>query len=376
MPALDRELLRKLADWPTDAVPVTSLYLDVDGRRHPRRTDYLLRLDDLVRRGRAAAEGYGRDVRRSVVGDLKRIQDFVREEFQRKGIRGLALLSSSGAGQWQEVTLSRPVRDRVVVGPRPHLLPLEALLETYESFCTVIADRERARLLVSTMGETEEISEILDEVPGWHDQGGWAQARHQRHIREHAQRHFKHVADALLRLRERGRFDHLILAGPDEAVADLERELHDWVSRTVVARTSLPMSASPDEVLQRSLAVEEALEREQEHEAVVRLASEAAGGTGRAVAGLERTLAALEAGRVEMLLVLSDLDEPGARCPSCGHLDTRRGPCPACGAEMQPTPDVVEEAVESALRQRCRVETVGEAPELADLGGIGALLRF
>jgi peptide subunit release factor 1 (eRF1) len=39
-------------------------------------------------------------------------------------------------------------------------------------------------------------------------------------------------------------------------------------------------------------------------------------------------------------------------------------------------PDLAEEAVELALRQRCRVETVADGDPLAEVGGVGALLRF
>jgi hypothetical protein len=38
--------------------------------------------------------------------------------------------------------------------------------------------------------------------------------------------------------------------------------------------------------------------------------------------------------------------------------------------------DVVEEAVEEALKQSCRVEIVVANPDLDVLGRIGALLRF
>lgn len=376
MATLDRDLLRKLAEWITDGLPVTSLCLDVDGRRYPRRADYLVRLEDLLRGARAAANAYGREQRIGVCRDLKRIEDFVRDEFDRRGVRGLAVLSCHGAGLWEEITLPRPVRDRVVVAARPYLLPLEDQVETYESFCTAIVNREKARLLVARMGEIEEVTEILDEVPGWHDQGGRAQARHQRHIKDHAQRHFKHVAEALMSLRKRRRYDHLILAGPDEAVAELERELHDYVRRTIRARASLAMTASTAEVLERSLAAEENLERVREREAVSRLVSEVEGRTGRAVAGLGPTLEALEAGRVEGLVVLAELDASGLRCSGCGHLAAEGRECPLCGGEYVPAPDIVEEAVESALRQRCRVETVGDAPELSAVGGIGAILRF
>ncbi len=62
------------------------------------------------------------------------------------------MFSASGLGLWEEVLLPRPVEDRAVVGSSPYVLPLEAAYETYESFCTVLVDREKARIFLSRMG--------------------------------------------------------------------------------------------------------------------------------------------------------------------------------------------------------------------------------
>lgn len=374
MNALDRQLLRELADWSTGGLPVTSVYLDVDGRRYPRRADYLVRLEDLLRKARNGS--WPREHRRSVDGDSERISEFVGERFERDGTRGLALFSCSGAELWKDVALPQSVRDRASTGPRPHLLPLEALLESFESFCTALIDREKARIFMTVGGKIQEVSDILDDVPGWHDQGGWAQARMQRHIKDHVQRHLKRVSEVLLRQHKGHGFDHLILAGPDEVVAELERELHDYVRRTVVARVAQPMTARPADVLETTLAVEQELQTRRESETVDRLASEVGSATGRAVAGLDDTLVALESGRVETLVVAFGLEASGVRCTSCGHLATGGERCSVCGRDVEEAPDLVEEAIELAVRQRCEVETVQDVPGLTALGGIGALLRF
>jgi peptide chain release factor subunit 1 len=380
MTVLDRDILRKLAEWNTDGFPVVSLYVDVDGRRFPKRSDYQARAEHLARRAHEATEGIeDREHARSVHNDAKRMREFVHDEFDRKGgTRGLALFGCSGMGLREEISLPARVPERVVVGPRPYLLPLEAVLERYENVCLALVDREKARLFVSELDRIEEVSDVLDDVPGWHDQGGWSQARYQRHIKEHVQRHLKHVAEVLMGLLRRRRYNRLVLAGPDEVVAELERELHDYVRRTIVARISSPMASSPADVLERIWELEEELERKREEEALGRLVAEIDGGTGRAVAGIEDTIAALEQGRVDTLLVGADLETAGVRCSSCGHLAHRGKTCPACGSAMVEIPDLVEEAIESALRQRCRVEVLpqGTAAALAPLGDIGALLRF
>jgi peptide chain release factor subunit 1 len=374
-----RERIRSLAEWDTGGRPLTTLYLDVDGRRRPRRRDFVRRADDLVGEVCDDARSLGDEAHRSVCADAERIRSFVRDGFERRGpVRGLALFSCSGAGLWADVELSQPFRDGVRVGPRPHLLPLEAVLEMAETFCTVLVDRERARIFLSSLGEIEEVSRLLDDVPGQHDQGGWAQARLQRHIEDHVQRHLKHVAETLLRIQRSRPFDHLVLAGPEESVAEFERDLHDYARRRILGRISLPMTASAEDVLERILGLEAELERRREGRAVERLLSEAASGTGRAVTGMEETLVALEANRAELLVVAENLRAAGVRCERCGHRAPGGPdrPCGSCGGPVVEVPDMVEEAVELALRARCRVESVADGERLAEVGGVGALLRF
>ncbi|HEX9311423.1 MAG TPA: Vms1/Ankzf1 family peptidyl-tRNA hydrolase [Actinomycetota bacterium] len=375
MTNLDRDRLRKLADWTSDGLPVSSVYLDVDGHRYPRRQDYVQRAEQLCHQLRAQAQELDRTARSSVEGDAEGVAEFVRE-FDRGPARGLALFSCSGAGLWEAVEAPRPLKDRATVADQPHLIPLEALVETYESFCTVLVDREKARIFLATMGRIEEESDVFDEVPGRHDQGGWSQSRYQRHIEEHVGRHLKHVADVLLRYFKRRGFDHLILAGPQEVIPEFERHLHDYLARRVATRIALPMTASPADVLARSLAIEEEMEERTERETVDRLLAESAAGRG-AVTGLPEVLAALNEGRVQTLVVPFGLESKGVRCSECGRLAQRGSRCRTCGGPLEPIADVVESAVASALRASARVEMVSTAgPESLDGARIGAFLRY
>jgi peptide chain release factor subunit 1 len=373
MPEIDREFLRRLAGWSANGVPVSTLYLDVDGRKFPRRQDYVPRAEELCHQLRRQSESMGRQGRSSVAKDGLRFLEFLRA-LDRGRTRGVALFSASSAGLWQEVLVPRPVPDRATVSDHPHVLPLEALVETYESFCTALVDREKARIFLARMGRIDEQTDVFDEVPGRHDQGGWAQARFQRHVDEHAAQHLKHVAEVLLAFFKRRRFDHLILAGPEELVPELERMLHDYLRRRIVARVTLSMAASVNEVLERSLAVEERIEAARERAVVEQIRARA--GAGQGVWGLGPVLQAINDGKVDTLLIPFGASSGGVRCVACGRLALGGNRCSTCGGEMEQVADVVESAVAAALHQSSRVETVTMADEAADGLEVGALLRY
>ena len=195
---IDRDFLRKLAEWSADGAPVGSLYLDIDGRRFPRKQDYLLRAEELCHQLKRDAQGLDRHARSSVAKDTEKFLVWL-EGLDRGPSRGVALFSCASAGLWEEVLVSRPVSDRATLSDHPYVLPLEALVETCETFCTVLVDREKARILLARMGRIREETGILDDVPGRHDQGGWSQARYQRHIEDHVERHLRHVGEELFR---------------------------------------------------------------------------------------------------------------------------------------------------------------------------------
>jgi peptide subunit release factor 1 (eRF1) len=102
------------------------------------------------------------------------------------------------------------------------------------------------------------------------------------------------------------------------------------------------------------------------------------GSGGRAAAGLEDTLAALNEQRVEVLLLQENFDAAGVCCPQCGCL----GPsgvdaCPADGTATIARDDITDLAVRRAITQSAQVVRVSDDDDrLEELGSIAAVLRF
>jgi peptide subunit release factor 1 (eRF1) len=98
-------------------------------------------------------------------------------------------------------------------------------------------------------------------------------------------------------------------------------------------------------------------------------------GSGWGVNGITPTLRALSRGQVRSLLVHAVVSEPGFRCGDSGRLALHERECRGEG-EPVPVLDVVDDAIEEALRQGVDVNVVYE-PEARDaIEGLSALLRF
>jgi peptide subunit release factor 1 (eRF1) len=144
----------------------------------------------------------------------------------------------------------------------------------------------------------------------------------------------------------------------------------------VVRSIALPTHASLSEVLEKTLAIEQEVEREHEQYLVDTLLS-SSGEAGGAVTGIEATLEALNQGRVWELLYADGFSEAGYKCPHCSTLfSEEQTTCSYCGNALQPT-NLLEKATEHTLNLSGKVEFVkGKAREqLQQDQGIGAFLR-
>lgn len=367
--------IRDLAAFKGEDAPVTSLYLDVDGRQRIRARDYEAALDRLIRPVREREQQAGNA---SVCADLTRIEEHVKGGIDRSRVRGVAFFSCSAHDFWQVVELAVPVADRLVVNHSPYVRELEAVVARHERFAVLVVDRQRARLFLFHQGELLEKQEQFDSLPRHDDDGGQlGKDQVAGHAAVAAQRHLRRAAAAglaLFQAQDQG-FEHLVLGGPEEVTAELERELHPYLRERIAARVALDVHCGDDEIRQAAEDVEAGVERAREAAVVDRL-RQAVGSGGSGVAGVEAVLDALVARRVDTLIVSEGFEAPGWRCPSCGWVGLLGRRCPLCGATMAQVDDVVEEAVEEALAQACRVAFCVDNADLDILGRIGALLRY
>jgi peptide chain release factor subunit 1 len=370
--AITQAAIRELASIRGRKAPITSCYLDVDGRRLARSKDLEHEVDIVLKGARAKADG---DV--SVITDLQQIEQYVRGALDRSRVRGVAIFACSADRLWQVIELPMPVHTRVVVNDVPAVGQLEAVLRDHEPIGVLMADRQRARMFVFELGELVERSELFEQVPrdtdarGTRDRGG----DHPQVLAEHTQQHLRTAAHVAFAVWNQHPFTHLAIAAPDDLARQLESDLHPYLRERLCGRLSVPVTANHGEVLAAAQRVEEQVERSREARVVERLREAVAAGR-RGVAGLAATVEALGDHRVSTLVVSQGYAAPGWRCPECGGLAAMGPRCKRCRSDMREVDDLVEDAVEDALAQSCQVEICLGNADLDVMGRAGALLRY
>ena len=371
--------LRDLAAFEAEKGCAISVYLNLDPTVVPTAADLQSRVNSLLDAG-VKSDGANlaeltHDQRQTLRSDFDRIRRHVDEELDRDGVHGLALFCDSADNVWRAYPLSEPVDDEIRVNRRLHVAPLVPLVGRGEGALVVVVSREQGRFYRLQGGRLEEVVDLSEEQPRRHDQGGWSQARFQRHIDGLAQDHLRAVAEELNRLVRRRRAAQVVVVAVGETWAEFSDMLAQDTHNVLAGVTSAESHASPSDLLQIAGPVLERWRAERERELVERWREEA-GRNGRAATGWESTLEAASDGRVDVLLVSETARREAWRCPECGRASASAGKCPLDGTSMERNEDGADLAVHQTLLHGGTVWAVRHLDDLRPVDGIGALLRY
>jgi peptide subunit release factor 1 (eRF1) len=379
--ATERERLQRLGAVNAGRHRVVTCYLKLEPRDRSRGK-YLIKLKNRVREVVQALPRLGLDraAQDQAERDLERIQAFLRSPDNLPSTQGVALFACGPLDLFEAIPLPFVYRSRIAVDTSPLVRELASVEDEFGRLLTVVLDRTAARFFEVTAYEAAELPSLrADSTRGKRFRGdddgpGWGEHTYNNRIREEKQRHYEAIARELFALDRRHPAHGIVLAGTGTEAAAVEPFLHNYLVERVIGTAKLnPKEATPALVHQATLAVREAWERDSER-AMVHDMQEGLG-SGWSVNGMTPTLRALSRGQVRALLVHADAGEPGFRCAETGRLTIAERDCRAEG-EPVPVLDVVDDAIEEALRQGVDVNVVYE-PEARDaIEGLAGLLRF
>jgi hypothetical protein len=384
------QALQQLVDFRADGSPVVSLYVDVpvDPRERQglrsRVNSLLDELDPL-----AEDQSLEREARLSIREDIARLRTAVQEEHWKP--HGIGLFACSARNFFEEVELPAEPHDRVLVDATPWLRPISAMRDKSYRACVVTLDRGKATFWGYQSDELVPIEQEKDQVLRNDDYTGgrWGGQEFTTHQRagQLAKQHFRRVIDQLNHLFFPGqdpevqyqtvvegrseqavgadpRYDVLVVGEHGDAVSGFVDELPDQLRQKLAGTFTDPsvndrgaLKAQVDEVLDR-------WEHDQERQQVEHvLELEAMGGLG--VTGLHTCLWAASSKAIETLFLREQDQAEGVICDVCGWLGESGETCPVTGDRLRHTPDVLDELLESVLRDSGEVRTLQEdiAPE-------------
>jgi len=371
--------LERLNNFRAGRNRVVTCYLKLEPRDR-NRGKYLIKVKNRVKTVSESLDhsGLPRAVREAVRADLARLDDFLQRPGNLPATRGLAVFLCGPLDLFEVVPLPKVYRSRVVVDRHPLIRELAAVEDEFGRLLTVVADRSMARLFEVTAFDVNEVGSFKAgsaRTKRFSSQSGrWGEHNYNNRIRQEKARHFEAIAHALFQLKQQQPVRGIVLAGPGKEAGAVEPFLHPYVADRVIGTAKLnPKTATEADVQETTLAVREAHERESERLRVEEMID--AVGNGWAVNGLPGTLRRLARGQVRTMLVNPESYMPGFKCNASGRLAADSRSCRMEG-DAEPVIDLVDEAIEEALRQHVQVDVVYEPEAGKAIEGLAGLLRF
>ncbi len=384
-----RRQLDRLARLDSGAHPIVTCYLKLEPRDR-ERGKYFIKLKNRVRaaRARLASLELSREEITAAESDLERVLEALQDPIGLPPGQGVAVFASRGHRLFEVVPLPRVYRSRLVVDRSPLVRELVAIEDEVGRILTTVVDRGDATIFEVTAWDAtvlETIRSTTGRTGRSRSRGGMAtagrdtarrgtgDAGYRNRIAQDRQRHFEIVAQRLFDLDRRNPAHGFVLAGSGTEPQAVEPFLHPYLVDRYIGHVTLNAKDKPaSAVHEATLGIREAWERDSERDIVSEL--EEGLGNRWAVNGVKPTLRALSRGQVRSLLVNAEASMEGVRDAE-GRLGLLKADLRG-GGTVQPVHDVIDDAIEEALRQRVSVNVIHDASARTHVDGLAGMLRF
>lgn len=391
--------ISKLLDFRDQKYPITSLYLKLAPAER-ENFKYRIIVKNLIKEQKDALtkSELNKESVESVDSDFKKILNHVEINSNLTACRGVAIFSCTGADFFDVFKLPLVYRSRLVVGRTPLTRQLFRIDDEFGDIAVVLVDRKKARLFRISLNRAEEVlgylypesarttkfvaqegkfkQRVSPAAGGGKVAQGYGEYSFQRMIENEMHQHFKNVSDKLFNYYKEGKFQWLIVGGPEQLRADFSNHLHTYLKEKELGTITVDVdSVKPDILVEESLDLLETMRLEKQKRLIQEFEEKL--GSRLAFNGLEPTLRALMRGQARILLVSDGFNREGYKCPDSGFLvlEEKDGICPE-GVKPLRVIDIVDEAIEEALGQRAEVEIVADQELRKKIQGVGAILRY
>jgi len=374
-----RSQIEALAGFKSPNFLTTTFYLDTDKSRLNKK-EIAVSLKNLLTEARSklATMDLGKDKKDSLCQDLDAINEYCTQHLGLHNDPGLALFSCGRQELFEAIFLPHGPRNRVIVDANFYLRPLSAIFDKYHRICAFLINRRNAAWYEIFMEEMTPLDGLEGDVPGRVKEGGFEgteSKRIERHIEAHLQDFYKKAVQKTSDLFKKQKYDWLFVGCDENSTSILDPLLPGPLKERFKGRLKAKPVDPPSKVLKEAIELENALKAQEEADLVQRLTAELER-DGLACSGVKETLHRLNLFEVQTLVVTHSFSKEGRACPSCKFLYLDDQQCPICQRKTEIILDVIDEAIETAIKRGCQVKHLTPPSKLDRFGKIGAFLKY
>lgn len=338
---ISEELLRELAVLSATERTVLSVYIELE-HGWDRATRMISREVKRIIPLLSAGE------REYFETSISLLNDVLKEKKQ-KGFKGpgIAFFADLGTDYLKMVDLNMPPEPLVAVDKEAVIHPLALQYDEYERIGVIMIDAKCVRVMLVAGRVIDDMDRFCRKIHHLSKVGGWSQMRYQRRRLKQIQHFAREIVGRAERIFDEAGVNRILIAGRDRMITALDGELTQRLRGKVIAKVPWDLDAPDSDFLKKIRPSMEEVEREEEKQLLTTLIGELRRG-GLGIAGVDKTRSALTQGQVDTIIVSKSIDS-----------------------------SIIEELTSLAKKTGAGVEFVpGEDKMLANIGGVGALLRY
>lgn len=305
--------------------------------------------------------------------NIKTVEDYLKKNPLITG--SLCIFACKEIDFFQTVSLSSSVSDIVRIDACPYIRPLAEFYDDYENVAVVVADNQKVRIFLvsSSVIGTEEV--IKGNIKNHVKVGGWSQKRYERRRDNQLSEYALEIIEALIKLDRDEKYGHILLVGSKEILNIVHKNMTKEFQNKIIEK-NLDLSKGEGAVNHDIMLLLSDEEHSAEQDYWERIRAEYLRG-GLAVVGIDEVLQAAKDGRIDKVLIDRGLHPLVERCQNCHSINVGETEiCTVCGSKLLFKVSVINELLEMLIQSSSEFHFAVSIPELGEVGGIAALLRY
>src|SRR4030042_475967 len=295
--------------------------------------------------------------------DITKISTFLNYSLEPE-VSGVSIFACNSMDLFKIFKLTVRVNNLMVISNRTYIKPLINLLEDYSGYILVRISADEVKIFL--ISRREILSEARFEESNLYartSKGGWmalSQGRYERRREKQIDSLFRESITNLSNIVLKHKINRVILCGSNENLAIFKNLCPHLMLEKIVSGFQFDSRETDNAVIQASYKYDDEAERAQEKRKLDKIFN-SIGASGKGITGVSETLNLLWNGRLQSLIVDSNIVLNGSQCmnENCGYfMANESSRCPYCSSETKNISNILNLAVSKALNQGIDIEFI------------------
>lgn len=316
--------------------------------------------------------------------NVKKIDDYLEEDLSSE-THGIAFFACCKLGLFEVFESRISFDNEFILDSFPHLKQLLYVNDEYEKTLVILLNSHHSEIFDVRLGgylsQRKDYKASFDaDVKGFHKQGGWAQSKFQRGIKQEKEWHYSETALKTAEIFDSENYDNVIIVGIDNIIENFIKYLPKRISDKIIDTESYAPEDNINTLMEKIVADLHKREKTKEFDIVKEIIEKACSHDGGCL-GLDETIELATQGRIDTLVVIKEDRKMGFKSGECLYSEKgqKKPGCDECNGNCKDT-DLIEELIRMTVKNGGKIELLDKETlsgnEMEKHGGIGAILRY